>query len=378
MIAADEFPLPFDADESARARGAAAPLLLGRHVRLETSDLDCARHHVSGVFAPHQVSFCGRSQTLAFRHASAGFGNLSFNVIKYGADVVIGAPALEGFYLVQFTLNGCCEVREAGKSEKLLLEHGTINVIDPRRPYTKRWSADGRQLILRVNRRAVEAFVAETIGEGLAPVFSRKPVPFAAQTRSLVRLVKTVCEDLDDRDAGFANPAVQRQLEKSLIALILETLPHDSSEILDQATSRATPAMIRRAEAFIRAHAAAAIGLDEIAHAAGASARSLQAGFRRFRDTTPTAFVRAVRLEAARRALANGNGSSVTDIALENGFGHLGKFARVYKERFGETPSETWRRGRESAPREQKASDSHRMAAKLEPRSTIPRGVTGS
>jgi transcriptional regulator GlxA family with amidase domain len=37
-------------------------------------------------------------------------------------------------------------------------------------------------------------------------------------------------------------------------------------------------------------------------------------------------------------------GETVTGIALECGFGNLGEFAGRYRRRFGEKPSETFRR----------------------------------
>ena len=57
-------------------------------------------------------------------------------------------------------------------------------------------------------------------------------------------------------------------------------------------------------------------------------------------------FLREQRLLQARQKLerAASTGESVTDIALGCGFNHLGKFAQIYRARFGETPSETRRR----------------------------------
>ena len=63
------------------------------------------------------------------------------------------------------------------------------------------------------------------------------------------------------------------------------------------------PASVRRAERFIEDNAENAIGLADVASAAGVSARSLQLAFRRFRDTTPMAHLRAIRLELARSGL---------------------------------------------------------------------------
>ena len=59
------------------------------------------------------------------------------------------------------------------------------------------------------------------------------------------------------------------------------------------------------------------------------------------------AYLRAMRLELARADLANGGregGSSVAAVANACGFRHLGRFARDYRMRFGELPSETLQR----------------------------------
>lgn len=58
--------------------------------------------------------------------------------------------------------------------------------------------------------------------------------------------------------------------------------------------------------------------------------------------------LRAVRLERARLDLSRGGDgdTSVTEVALRWGFGHLGQFAADYKRRFGELPSQSLRKAR--------------------------------
>ena len=63
------------------------------------------------------------------------------------------------------------------------------------------------------------------------------------------------------------------------------------------------PAAVRRALAFIDAHAGESIGLAQIAAAARVGPRGLQLAFRRHRDTTPLEYVRTVRMEGARADL---------------------------------------------------------------------------
>jgi transcriptional regulator GlxA family with amidase domain len=104
---------------------------------------------------------------------------------------------------------------------------------------------------------------------------------------------------------------------------------------------------VRRVEQFIEGHARDAIVLADLTGVAGVSTRALQAGFRRFRDTTPMAYLRAIRLELARADLAKvGRLGSVAAVAHAFGFAHVGRFARDYQARFGELPSaETLYRG---------------------------------
>ena len=77
----------------------------------------------------------------------------------------------------------------------------------------------------------------------------------------------------------------------------------------------------------------------------GVSVRHLQAGFRRHLDTTPHRFLRECRLELANTKLISAlPGDTVTRIALDCGFAHLSDFAGLYQRRFGEKPSQTFRR----------------------------------
>lgn len=57
---------------------------------------------------------------------------------------------------------------------------------------------------------------------------------------------------------------------------------------------------------------------------------------------TMSAHARAVRLTKARNLLQNG-ASSVKQVGFDCGYAHVGNFTRAYRQKFGETPSETRR-----------------------------------
>ena len=73
--------------------------------------------------------------------------------------------------------------------------------------------------------------------------------------------------------------------------------------------------------------------------------RTLIKHFRDFKGTSPMRYLRSARYERVRAALRRAEPEeSVTDVASQWGFTHLGRFSVEYRRRFGESPSETLRR----------------------------------
>lgn len=114
---------------------------------------------------------------------------------------------------------------------------------------------------------------------------------------------------------------------------------------------------VERTEAYIRSHAGTAIPLSELCRIVGLSERSLRNAFHEVRGAPPKRCLQDERLLEARRALstADPRQTTVTGVAMENGFFELGRFARVYREMFGEAPSVTLRGAISSRPRQNAA-----------------------
>lgn len=82
--------------------------------------------------------------------------------------------------------------------------------------------------------------------------------------------------------------------------------------------------------------------VDELCLALGVSRRTLQQSFQETLGVKPTTYLRAVRMNGARRAMKNAH--SIAEAATLWGFWHFGRFAQDYKEMFGELPSQAFRR----------------------------------
>ena len=86
--------------------------------------------------------------------------------------------------------------------------------------------------------------------------------------------------------------------------------------------------------------------LVDICKAIGVSERTLRAACREQFGVSPTRYLWLRRMYLARRRLAEAvvTSTSVTEVAMANGFWELGRFAAEYRSLFGETPSMTLRR----------------------------------
>ncbi|WP_049732106.1 AraC family transcriptional regulator [Rhizobium ecuadorense] len=140
------------------------------------------------------------------------------------------------------------------------------------------------------------------------------------------------------------SPLALRALCDAIVYLLLETCPHRYSEALALPAPAPAPRHVKWAIDFMREHMAEPISLNDIATAAKVSVRTLQQGFRQFRNTTPMAHLHELRMLAAHRdLLESGARQAVADIALRWGFTHLGRFSAEYRKRFGQLPSQTLR-----------------------------------
>jgi AraC-like DNA-binding protein len=99
--------------------------------------------------------------------------------------------------------------------------------------------------------------------------------------------------------------------------------------------------VVERVDAWVRAHIAHSISLEQLRAVAGVSTRTLQEACLARWGQTPIDLVASRRLETARSLLSSGRAPTVTAAAVHSGFSHLGRFSIAYKRAFGESPSET-------------------------------------
>ncbi|SDG22205.1 helix-turn-helix transcriptional regulator [Klenkia brasiliensis] len=158
-----------------------------------------------------------------------------------------------------------------------------------------------------------------------------------------VRTVEHARSLLDPTGDGGPGPLVLDACRRLLAATALELLAPGRAPAAGPGGAGPWPTPLQRAVAHIDASADLETTLDDIAAAAGVSARALQLAFRRHLRTTPLGHLRRVRLGRAHRDLLAADPSldTVARVAGRWGFTDAGRFARAYQEVYGQPPSRT-------------------------------------
>lgn len=311
---------------------------------MRTRDLDEAVQEVTKLFCPHTVEVLGRGRTIDLR-LEVKHPATFLPVVEFGYEAPVRIDTNVSQLLVMHCARGSAAAMQQGRtaewrrgqtmpfsvgletqlqfgphfvSECVLLDIGKLETL------CSRWL--GRPLDRRLR------FALRPFSEDLEPVWQRS----LAYLRSIqgMRLA----------------PAAKVAIDEVLLTLLLHQHPHNFSEELARPSPAPVPSLVRKAERFMADHAEAPIAVSDVAEHLGVSLRTLQAGFRNWRDTTPTAVLRRLRLQRVHEDLLRSDREGdVTTVALRYGFSHLSRFSAHYRSAFGETPSATLRRGRASS-----------------------------
>ena len=298
---------------------------------------------VSQVLCPHRMEVADRGPLNAELYRVA-LHQATLLELHYGSETHIDAGDIGDHYLFRTTLRGQCAL-ESG-SERVSLRAGGLSVSSPARMSRIVTDRECRNLLLRIDRQALEVKLAEMLNDSL-----RQPLVFDLAvdgahpgTTVFFSTLRYLCDLCDQFDTPAHERIFGRDLTQWLMTVLLSQLPHTYSGTLAKASSAPLPAHVRRARDYIDAHLDEPLRMEALARAAGVSTRTLQNGFSQFLNTSPGGYIRERRLEAVHRALQTEPERSVTDILIEHGVNSFGHFAKAYARRFGCLPSATAKR----------------------------------
>lgn len=213
---------------------------------------------------------------------------------------------------------------------------------------------EGQQhLIALINLQLFRDGIPEELMEAIEKAAPTHVVP--ASRDAVARLGATLNALLDGALAdpqALHHPHAARSMEQDLLAAFRQSLmlPTSAPRRIGRATRQGG---LQRAVEYLRSVDTSSVTVADLCTEARATERTLEYAFRETFGTTPLRFLHLRRYHATRRDLlaAEAKTATVSEVALNNGFCHLGRFAVRYKALFGESPSQTLGRPAEKRDR---------------------------
>jgi len=330
----------------------------GGNVRFSCRDASQAKAAIGQVFERRFDLEVTDASTFDFslEHFACGPG-VSVSRMIFGSEVAVRIARVESF-MVQMPLAGRNDLVLDGTG-RLSLSNRMFSVINPGRSVSQRRNADCEMVLVRFDRMPLAQCLAAHIGELEGAAADNGAIEFSACMSTgepggsaWTRLMSFVLGELPKNDSIFLSPLAASQTANLIMSTLLLNQPHNYSRLLRRPVQEIPPRFVRAARDWIEANAHRPITVDDLARELNTSTRSVYGGFRKYLNQSPMDYLKSTRLFRVREELLSSRETgNVTSVAMDWGFTHLGHFARDYRAKFGELPSETLR-GRPSRVRQ--------------------------
>lgn len=314
---------------------------LEKAITFGSSDVEETHAYAANLISDHRLIVSGTGFGAKIKHTNCP--GAQFIQMRFGATVRVEPDAIHDYFLLHVPLSGHSRLNHPNGD--LYLSNSKAGITSADVPFEITWAPNCSKLIVLIAKEKVSRICFNVLGDEFRPplLFEPKVDLLASSGSALLNLLSygLSLNTLDRASKVFTGSCY----EETLITHLLSFQPHNYSNSIKRETgSVLSPYYVKQAESFIEENLAQPITLTDIAEYCGVTTRTLTRGFRSYRNKTPISFLKERRLEKVRLDLQSGAVRSVAETAYSWGFTHLGRFARLYQEQFGERPNETTKR----------------------------------
>ncbi|WP_198552273.1 AraC family transcriptional regulator [Macromonas nakdongensis] len=314
-----------------------------RHRLVASRDWDDIRQWSDRVYMPYRVTPLGKSRTPDSVLDACRIGHFTLSRFKYGIPVNIRDFSSEtGTGMVLTTLQGSARHWSEAHTFSDTGVGDAFVVDNSRTHYWVDFDEHHLQVNLTFEHDALAALHERWFGQPADERLWQLKFRLGGAGSSWLGLLNYLCQCVTEHPDAVATGPLGKHLEEMLGVHLLTQWRAQREQPSHASAYRLAPRHVLAAERHLREHARHAPTLTELATAAGVSVRTLNQAFRTYRGTSPMAALKEQRLQGVRAELLLAEGTAtVQSIAGDWGFVNLGLFARSYRERFGELPSQT-------------------------------------
>jgi AraC-like DNA-binding protein len=267
--------------------------------------------------------------------------------VQYGSAATIDVPdtRVRDDYWMHMSLRGACEIVNGAGATVCSADQAVFSSPIGHRTYSESGSS---RLTLSVSRATMLAKLAALLGETPTRSLDFAPVMKLGTPagRRMLRHLQLLLEEFNIAEDAELGRRLLGHYEDLIVSAVLTTQPHSFTDDLHRLDRQLMLRDVRRVVDYIEAHLDVPVTLPELVAISGIPGRTLLKHFKDRFGVSPMRYWRDQRFARVRQRLLQAvDGETVTDVATAWGFFHLGRFASEYSRRFGESPSQTRRRG---------------------------------
>lgn len=305
-------------------------------VEYNSENLSDSRAFLENVYGGRQFRARAAKEPFAFRFAAAGDAKLSLETGSFLGHIQGVIPWSKDYVMSWFRMGSVTIDYPAGQ----LTSVDARPFLTPTETSFSFAMTPHRHGIVQIDAGFLEDIATERhAGPSQRIVFDYQAVP----SEQALAAWRTTLGAATPLVVGEKTPPLARfAAQVSLVRSMLDLFPWRAVDVPEAIRTERTR-KLRQAAEYVHAHADQAITSADIAAAAGLHTRTLQALMSEHLGSSPTTYLRNVRLDRVRQDLLSADPGAVlvADVARRWGFGHLGRFAAAYTERFHEYPRST-------------------------------------
>ena len=197
-------------------------------------------------------------------------------------------------------------------------------------------------------RSALQA-VAQALGQPLNATALEQPTWLACEPAARAQLLRGLLLLLCDAGTGQSchdHAHARRFAQHAVLDSLLSVLSAPQADVRECLSFERRRKLVRAVCDVLASCPQSLPTVPDLCEQLHVSRRTLQYAFETVVGTSPVAYLRSLRLNAARRDLRGGFANSVQDAAAQHGFWSLSQFGSDYRRQFDERPSQTLARAR--------------------------------
>lgn len=310
---------------------------------LLSKDFDEIRLWSDQVYMPYRVDPIGKYIRPDSTLHAINIGSMIISRFSYGIPVHLHEFSMDaGVGMVLTTIKGHAkhwqnqfDAEETNTGDSFVVDNSRVE-------YIADFDPSHLQLNVTFSHDYLETLYQKITGRQAPAEFWQNKVKFGKYSSGWVSLLEYVVRMASINPYNTQNDLLGKHLEEMLGTNILIQWAGACGIDIQNTPHKVTPGYVIKAENYMRDHAPAAPTLSQVATAVGVSSRALHKAFKEYRNTTPMRFLRDIRMEGVRAELKEAPSHvTVSEIVYSWGYLCLGRFASLYKQRYGELPSET-------------------------------------